>query len=321
MEFVKPDFNNIDLLKEYLSDSSIRDCSFCIGNIILWSEFYKAQFSIVEDMLVFFTKEEGMPSSFTFPIGKNKDFENDLEDKEYRIASKKAFDIICDYFDEHNIPIALHCVTPAIYRLINSWYPDTYTYEQDRDSYNYIYTVDKLSHLSGQKLHGKRNHINSFLKKYPDYVYEDVNSDNIHDCLYVLKQWIRRHQNTDNKNALAEYQYEYKIIEASLNNMDRLNMKGGLIRIDGVPVAFTIGEPICRDTYDIHFEKADDSIQGLYQIINREFVSRNLSEYTYVNREDDLGIEGLRKSKLSYYPDILYENGIIYKTKDIRRTT
>lgn len=310
MKRTKIDFNSINKLNEYLSNCSIRDCAFCLGNIILWSEFYKTDFSIIEDMLVFFTEEEGRPSSFTFPIGTQWDFEKDLDNPAYRQAAKKAFDTICDDFNQHGIPIRLHSVTPAIYDLICTWYPNQYTYTPDRASYDYIYTVEKLSKLSGSKLHGKRNHINSFLKKYPDYVYEDINSSNRKDCLEVLKLWMYKHYDADN-DMIAEYQYEYQIIENSLKNMDKLNMKGGLIKLGDKPIAFTIGEPICHDTYDIHFEKADDSIQGAYQMINREFVSRNLLEYTYVNREEDLGIEGLRKSKLSYYPDILYEKGII----------
>lgn len=314
MKLTTIDFNSIDKLKEYLSGCSIRDCAFCLGNIILWAELYKTNYSIIEDMLVFFTEEEGLPSSFTFPIGINRDFEKDLDNPKYQQAAKKAFDTICDYFNQHNIPIRLHSVTPAIYDLIDTWYPDKYTYTPDRDSYDYIYTVEKLSKLSGSKLHGKRNHINAFMKKHPDYVYEDINSSNINDCLEVLKQWMYKHYDAD-KVMIEEYKYEYQIIEKSLKNMDKLNMKGGIIKLEDKPIAFTIGEPICHDTYDIHFEKADDSIQGAYQMINREFVTRNLMEYTYVNREEDLGIEGLRKSKLSYYPDILYEKGVILQAK------
>lgn len=314
MDFTKIDFNSLNKLKEYLSGCSIRDCAFCLGNILLWSDLYKTNFSIIEDMLVFFTEEEGLPSSFTFPIGINWDFEKDLNNPEYQQAAKSAFDTICDYFNQHNIPIRLHSVTPAIYDLICTWYPDKYTYTPDRDSYDYIYTVEKLSKLSGSKLHGKRNHINSFIKKYPDYVYENINSSNINDCLEVLKQWMYKHYDAD-KDMIEEYKYEYRIIENSLQNMDKFNMKGGIIKLGDKPIAFTIGEPICHDTYDIHFEKADDSVQGAYQMINREFVSRNLTEYTYVNREEDLGIEGLRKSKLSYYPDILYEKGVIRQAK------
>jgi len=310
MKLTKIDFNSIAPLKEYLSNCSIRDCAFCLGNIILWSEFYKTEFSIIEDMLVFFTKEEGLPSSFTFPIGKKWDFEKDLENPAYQQAARKAFDTICDYFNQQNIPIRLHSVTPAIYDLICTWYPAQYTYTPDRASYDYIYTVEKLSGLSGSKLHGKRNHINSFIKKYPDYVYENINPSNIDDCLEVLKLWMYKHYDAD-KDMIREYKYEYNSIESALKNMEKLNMKGGIIKLEDRPIAFTIGEPICHDTYDIHFEKADDSIQGAYQMINREFVSRNLMEYTYVNREEDLGIEGLRKSKLSYYPDILYEKGVI----------
>ena len=90
-------------------------------------------------------------------------------------------------------------------------------------------------------------------------------------------------------------------------------MIGGLIKVDNIPAAFTLGEELTKDTFDVHFEKADDTIRGIYPMINREFVSRRLMDYTYINREEDMGIEGLRKSKMSYCPAILFEKFTVRK--------
>ena len=310
MKLTKIEFDSIDILREYLTDSAIMDCAFCLGNIILWADMYNVYYTIVDDMLVFISEEEGIPSSFTFPIGIHMDFAKDIDNPLYIEAAKKAFYKIIDYFKDNNLPIRLHCITPEVYKLIDSFEPGRFIYTPNRDYYDYIYSTNKLATLKGNKLHKKRNHINNFLKRYPDYIYEDITKDNAHMCLNVLKLWLERHSYMD-EESLRDYEYEYKIVELSLNNMDKLNMMGGLIRIGDKPIAFTIGEPLCHNTYDIHFEKADDSIPGAYQMINREFVARKLLGYEYINREEDLGIEGLRKSKLSYYPDILYETGKI----------
>lgn len=310
MKFKKPELEDFKILQPYFKNSSIRDCAFCAGNAILWSSYYHVKYCVIDEMLVYITEEEGKPSSFTFPIGRERNYGSDLENPSYLDEAKKVFDKVCLYFKEHGQPIILHCVTPQVFQVINEWYPDLYQYIPSRDSFDYIYTVEKLTKLSGSKLHGKRNHINNFMKAWPDYIYEDITEDNRNDCLAVAHAWMERHTEMSPEHA-SEYEYEYRIIEESLRHMHEMNMLGGLIKIQDTPIAFTVGEPISKDTFDIHFEKADENIQGAYPMINREFVSRRLQAYTYVNREEDLGLPGLRKSKLSYVPDILYEKGVV----------
>jgi hypothetical protein len=310
LELKKLDLSQLDTLNCYLKNNKMRDCAFCTGNTILWSERYKVSYTIISDMLVFTTEEEGLPSSFTFPIGTNADYATHLNDTDYMNKAREVFDYICDYFSSINRPIVFHCITPELYQIIDSWYPGRFTYNADREDFDYIYSVEKLSSLKGSKLHGKRNHINNFIKNHPDYVYEDISPDNIGSCLDVAKKWQNKHDELAPELA-DEHAYEYDKIKLALEHMDELNMIGGIIYIDSVPVAFTIGEELAPDTFDVHFEKADDSIQGAYPMINREFVTRKLQNYTYVNREEDMGLPGLRKSKMSYCPDILFEKGHI----------
>lgn len=314
MKLKKPAFDDLSILKQYFENSSIRDCAFCAGNAILWSANYHVKYSIIDEMLVFITEEEGHPSSFTFPIGKERNFAADIDNSLYLTEAKVVFDKVCQYFKEQERPIVLHCVTPELFQVIDTWYPDMFDHTLSRNSFDYIYTVEKLTKLSGQKLHGKRNHINNFLKAWPDYIYESISENNIEDCLKVAHAWMIRHQELAPEHA-SEYEYEYQIIQDSLAHMQEMNMSGALIKIQDTPIAFTLGEPLSKDTFDIHFEKADESIQGAYPMINREFVSRQLQDYTYVNREEDLGLPGLRQSKLSYVPDILYEKGIVSEKK------
>lgn len=310
MQFKKPELDDLEILKSYFQNSSIRDCAFCAGNAILWSLNYHVKYGIIDEMLVYITEEEGHPSSFTFPIGKERNYSADLDNPLYLNEAKSVFDKLCLYFKEHKRPVVLHCITPEVYQVIDTWYPDAYKYTPSRNSYDYIYTVEKLTKLAGSKLHGKRNHINNFLKAWPDYIYEPITENNRADCLTVARAWMERHRDVSPEHA-SEYEYEYQIIQESLLHMHELNMSGALIKIQDTPIAFTIGEPLSVDTFDIHFEKADENIQGAYPLINHEFVSRQLQDYTYVNREEDLGLPGLRQAKLSYVPDILYEKGIV----------
>lgn len=173
--------------------------------------------------------------------------------------------------------------------------PDVFTFLEDRKNADYIYASSDLISLAGRKYHGKRNHVTRFYKKYPSFVYENITEDNVQECLTIAQEW------QDGKDT-EDFIWERKAIEKAIDGFSVLGLKGGMIRIENKPVAFTMGEPINKDTFVIHFEKALNGYEGLYTVINQEFAKRNLSEYSYINREEDLGIEGLRQAKLSYYP-------------------
>ena len=193
--------------------------------------------------------------------------------------------------------------------MIERWYPGQYQIEYDRDSADYLYRQESLATLAGKKLHAKRNHINRFLENFPDYQYERINGKNWQECLELERAWVRE----NNPDGDADKENEERIIAYALEHRKSLNMTGALIRVNGRVVAFTLGEPLTADTFDVHFEKAYADIQGAYAMINREFVRRELSAFTYVNREEDMGIPGLRKAKLSYHPESLVEKGIVTK--------
>ena len=177
-----------------------------------------------------------------------------------------------------------------------------FTYEYDDALYDYIYLVEKMSTLSGKKYHGKRNHITNFKKNYPDWKFEVISKDNIPDCIATHKRWI------DEKGENEDYDIEFNALKTAFDSYDELGWCGGLIRAGGEVVAFCVGEPQANGKcFVTHFEKASASIHGAYPIINQEFTKNCLGDYTYVNREEDLGIEGLRKAKMSYNPEIILE--------------
>ncbi len=177
-----------------------------------------------------------------------------------------------------------------------------FEFHRERDMDNYVYTTEKLSTLTGKKLHGKRNHINKFKELYPNHAYEPLTAENIQTIRPFMEEWYQKKSETDDSIFT-----EKTALENALANFDALQLKGGMLLVDDKPVAFSIGEQLNEDTALIHFEKADTDYQGAYPMINQQFVQNAWSSLAYVNREDDMGIEGLRKAKLSYYPDLMVE--------------
>lgn len=182
--------------------------------------------------------------------------------------------------------------------------PDKFHFEADRDYADYLYLRTDLATLAGKKFQAKRNHLNKFRRTYTNYEYVPLTSNRIQECLDLEAEWCKvnncdQHEGTGNERRALIY---------ALHNFDALGLTGGILHVDGKIVAFTFGMPINQDTFGVHVEKADTTIDGAYTMINYEFANHIPEQYTYINREEDLGIEGLRKAKLSYQPVIVLRN-------------
>jgi hypothetical protein len=173
--------------------------------------------------------------------------------------------------------------------------PD-HTLTEDRDNFDYVYLSKDLILLSGKKFHSKRNHINRFKSEY-SFEYVRIIPDMLNDCLEVYSDWLH-----EKDKLLPGMLGELDAIKAAITNMDVLGVKGGGIRIDGKLRAFSLGQLINEDMAVIHIEKANESFEGIYSVINQQFAEHEWSGVKYINREEDMGIEGLRKAKLSYRP-------------------
>jgi hypothetical protein len=174
--------------------------------------------------------------------------------------------------------------------------------EQDIDNFDYIYDSEKLISLSGKKLHSKKNHFNYFVKTY-NYTVKDFSEAGVkEDCINASKTWYEENLNED-KYLI----YELEGIKEIILNLDKLNLKGMAVYVDNVIAAFTIGECVNENTAIVYIEKGRSDIRGVYTFINKVFVENYFSNVKYINREQDLGIEGLRKAKKSYNPIKLEE--------------
>ena len=210
---------------------------------------------------------------------------------------------IIDYAKSLGEKPSIYGITEGYLGLMQEAFTGKFTYKYDDGNNDYIYSTEKMASLSGKKYHGKRNHITNFKKNNPDWSFEKISKDNIDECLALHSKWI------DNKDPDDEdYSLEFEAVKKAFEYFDELDMVGGLIRVNGEVIAYTLGEPQMNGRCFVsHFEKAPADMIGAYPIINQEFTKNCLMQYEYVNREEDLGIEGLRKAKQSYHPEIWLE--------------
>ncbi len=291
IEFKKIGLEDLETFRPYLEALHSRSAETTFANLYLWSRQYPTGYAIVENMLV---AKSLVSESFAFPMG-----EGDI---------RRTVDALTEYERERGHSIAFHCVTAEQFAVLEGAYPGRFQINYDRDNADYVYDTGKLANLSGKKYHSKKNHVNRFKKMYPDWSYEPITEDNLEECFQMALIWRGENgcEEDEEKNA------EMCVALNSLRLFIELGLTGGLLRVNGEVVAFTLGEPACEDTFVVHIEKARADVEGAYTMINQQFVSHELEgRYRYVNREDDVGAEGLRQAKLSYHPEFLVEKGYV----------
>ncbi len=180
-------------------------------------------------------------------------------------------------------------------------FPDRFHFEEDRASFDYCYTQEKLALLKGRKLSKKRNHISKFLSLDCDWAYEPITRDNLWECHAMSVQWYA------NKGCQpgSDLDKERESLNLAFDHYWEEKLIGGLLRVNGKVEAFTIGCAINKDTAVVHYEKAFLNYPGCYTMINQQFAERTCSNFSRINREDDTGDEDLRQAKMSYQPDEL----------------
>ncbi len=289
MEWNKITLAQKQVMERFYQYRLSKGCEQTFGNNYLWSEIYQTSVGYMEDCMVFYNSRN---HSVTFPIGENP---------------FRAIEPLREYFDSIGKPFRMGLVIPEQFQMLDVAYPNQYQITYRRDEADYIYLTESLITLAGKKLHAKRNHINRFRENYPDWRFEVITDENVKECIEMANLWI---ESTPGGDA-ADKRQELGVTIRALEERDIIGLDGGLIRTGGRVVAFALGEPQGPDTYVVHIEKAFADIQGAYPMINREFAAHFAKDYKYINREEDLGQEGLRKAKLSYNPEMIYEKGLV----------
>ena len=296
LEFHNPTMEDREWAAPLLRASGMMGCEYTFGNMYMWCGVYHTQIARFQDFALAISNAEHR-ASYCMPAGTGD--------------RKAAIDAIRDDARQRGIPFVMHGVTPEGIDFLNEVFPGKFSFEPSRDDFDYIYSAESLIGLSGKKYHGKRNHI-SFFKKTFDWQYERITPQNIDECRRMNEEWER----INSERKPEEIATEQRAVNHAFNHFEELGLIGGLIRTQDGVVAYTIGEPINEQCFCTHIEKAFASVRGAYPIINNEFAIHELSGYRYINREEDTGDEGLRKAKLSYYPEILLEKHLAYYKDD-----
>lgn len=277
-------------------DKPVLDCFFSAGyyenshfnftNFYMWREPYRIAWTVEDKVL--YMKARWADSEFALQPFCSED------------RWMGAIDTWLSYFQSQGTAFHMRGIEKPFADALLA-YPDVaFEVAADRDSFDYVYDAASLISLSGRKYHSKKNHLNSFRKAYPEAQYRPICEDIVTRIKLNLNAWnkLRASEHPDDPFIALERQ---AILEV-LNNFSDFQLKGGALLLGNRVIAFTFGEQLNRDTAVIHVEKADPEIRGAYPAINQGFIEHAWSDMKYINREEDMGIEGLRKAKESYKP-------------------
>ena len=289
IDFKPITLENKELYQHYLLDGKERGCEYSFANLFLWG---RQNGAIVHDHLVLFS-HFNRRTVYPYPAGSG--------DK------KAVLDAIIADAKERGISCRLTGLNAADKQTLERLYPGMFRFHCDRDSFDYVYAIDDLADLPGKTYQKKRNHCNRFRNDYPDYTVEPLNEENLPLVEQMVAKWYKDKldENPDN-----DFLMEQTAILKAFRHYQELDMEG-LVLFNGDEVlAMTLGSLSTPDTFDVHFEKGRAEVNGAYAIINYEFaryIREKYPQIRYLNREEDMGIEGLRKAKERYYPDHMVE--------------
>lgn len=294
LSFKKIELSDKSLFEEYSLCHGYHNLEASFANIYLWRKAWNIKMA-TDDIALYLLLDNGQGQRFMLPP-----FLNDCD-----INIGQGI-LRCEEFlkKEFNMPLYLKGVTPQFKEKIETDCPDQFIFTPDRANFEYVYRSEDLANLKGKKYHAKRNHINKLISNH-EFEYRTYTTEYYDQCIDLQKQWIQ------NKGEVDEsYEQELNVTKEALTHIDTLGLKCGLLFVDGELQAFSIGEKHGDDMAIIHIEKANPNIQGTFPLINREFVRNEWMDVEFINREEDMGLEGLRRAKMSYNPVFLLEKYI-----------
>ncbi len=288
LEFKPITLNDKKIYEEYLQKSAPRGCGFSFANVYMWG-----QQNIIEQngcMLAF--SKFGDFSVYPYPLG--------CGDK------KAAVEAVIADAKERGIPCRFSGLLEAECKELEELFPNAFTFKFNRDASDYVYAIDDLADLKGKKYHGKRNHLNRFYEAHPTYRVEPLNENNIDAVRTMADEWFSHREVPEGDSFTMEKQ----ALDKAFHHYKELGLESLVLSDNEQVIAFTMASRMREDTFDVHFEKACMDIEGGYTAINCEFakyIRNKYPEIKFLNREEDMGLEGLRRAKLSYHPHHMIE--------------
>ena len=289
-----------DTVLAHTAHNVYQNCDYSFSNLYGWSKVYGTELAFHKGlMFVRFSNPSQERKAYLMPVG-DGDLKEGLLDLQKDLLAQG---------EEH---IIMMSVTNNALEELKDLEPAQIRDFTTRDYCDYIYSRKSLATLAGKKLQSKRNHINKFERLYPDWHYEEITDDNVRKCIALEGVWL---ENTDTDDEKIR---EKKVVLDALQNREAIGLRGGCIMVGDRVVAFSLGMPVTADTFDVNIEKADTEYEGAFAIINREFARHIPEQYVFLNREEDLGVEGLRKAKLSYKPEYLLCKNTVLLSFDVK---
>ena len=276
----KPEYDAI------LRRAAHRGCAFSFANLYIWGRQCAARMG--DDLLLF--SHFGGRTMYPYPVCSGD--------------PRPALDALMADARARGIPFRLTGLNRQDVENLRQWYPDLFVFHCGRDGHDYVYAIDDLAELKGKRFQPKRNHINRFLADHPDARILPLTDETLPDAKALADRWHQRR--TDEEDAGMEL----VALNRAFSHWKELGMEGLVLYVGNQVVAMTMGSRLSDDTFDVHFEKADLDYPGAYAVINRAFARHIRDKYPevkFLNREEDMGIEGLRKAKLSYHPHHMVE--------------
>lgn len=287
LEFKEITVEDSPVMMPYYNMRKNNTCDSVFLESFIWKEFYNVRYAIWEEKALLWLMEYNGKCFSAMPLCKEEDLPG-------------AFGAIQQYFNEElGYPLVINLADEYAVKYLNLP-EEKYFVKEQEDSRDYLYLGESLRKLSGKKLHKKKNRLNVFLRQYEGrFEYRTLGCDDKDDMWKFLDRW-RIQKGEDQEEHLD---YEVRGIHDILRNCCELNIHMGGIYVDGRLEAFSVGSyNKIEDMAVIHIEKANPEIPGLYQAINQMFLLNEFPNVQWVNREDDMGLEGLRKAKMSYNP-------------------
>lgn len=256
-------------------------------NLYMWSGNDSIKYFEADGFIVPVFQFGKNPPTTLFPVG-----EGDFE---------AAINKTISFLKEKGVNPVFSQLTLKMTEKLQEHFPDRFEYIPNRNAADYVYEVEKMISHSGKKLHSKKNHLNYFKKTY-NFEYKKLTESDMADCKKLFNTW---HEEKDDALKLIGESKDatFKV----LDNFDALGVKGGGIYVDGELIAFSVGEKITEEMALIHLEVASPEFRGAFNIMNQQFCENEWHNLKYVNREEDMGLEGLRKAKLAYCPVFLVD--------------
>ena len=278
--FKEVELSDAQRCRDFFESSKSISCDCTFGNLYIWKDVFDYKVAFTQDfMLVRAGKGD---YQYFFPFGKG-DITKGLkllkeqEKGDVSIYGASSKDL------ERLKYAGIQIKSASLYR----------------DASDYIYRTEDLINLVGKKYHSKRNFISRFKSSY-NWLYEPLSDKNIEEVKAFCEYWFKKYSDSNGEE-------EKNVTLYALENFESIAFDGGVLRVDGRVIAFTVGEPINDEVYCVHIEKADTEYVGAYNVLNQQFLINNCSKYKLINREEDMGIEGLRKAKESYNPAFIFE--------------